>query len=194
MYVGFERIVLDEEFHLWTGTLPKDLLPSPSEFTALWNLHPEDFHTIKVLGKAVKTPRWQQAYNKTYRYTGNCNLARPVPEELRRFWQWSQKAIDCRLNGLLLNWYDGKLGHYMGKHRDTTTDLIVGVPIVTISLGEARIFRLRPWQGKGFQDFLTSPGRVFIVPHATNLAWTHEIPASKKSSGRRISITLRAFK
>ena len=33
-------------------------------------------------GRAVKPPRWQQAYGADYRYTGNTNRALPVPDEL----------------------------------------------------------------------------------------------------------------
>jgi hypothetical protein len=32
-----------------------------------------------------------------------------------------------------------------------------------------------------------------LVPDATNLVWTHEVPHSAKVEGRRISITGRAF-
>ena len=55
-------------------------------------------------------------------------------------------TVDDRLNGLLLNWYDGRLGHYIGKHRDSRVNMIHGAPIVTISLGEERSFRLAPWR------------------------------------------------
>jgi alkylated DNA repair dioxygenase AlkB len=101
--------------------------------------------------------------------------------------------VDARLNGILLNWYDGKFGHYIGKHRDSTDDMVDGAPIVTVSLGEERKFRLRPWKQAGFIDFDAVPGSVFIMPYTTNLTWTHEVPHSAKYRGRRISITLRTF-
>jgi hypothetical protein len=34
---------------------------------------------------------------------------------------------------------------------------------------------------------------VLVLPHATNIAFTHEVPASKQRMGRRISVTVRAF-
>lgn len=101
--------------------------------------------------------------------------------------------VDERLNGMLLNWYDGSLGHYIGKHRDSTKKLVHGVPIVTISFGEQRTFRLRPWKKKGTRDFAARCGSVFVMPFETNLAWTHEVPRSAKCQSRRISVTLRAF-
>lgn len=98
-------------------------------------------------------------------------------------------------NGILLNWYDGALGHYSGKHRDSWANMIDGAPIVTISLGDERVFRLRPWRSAGTPiDFAAVSGAVFIMPYETNLAWTHEVPKSARHTGRRISVTLRAFK
>lgn len=195
MYNGFSSINLDESNCLWFGELPIGLIPENDQFFRLWKLHPKDFHTLKILGRTVKTPRWQQAYNKSYEYTGSRNDALPVPSELCPYWDWVTTNIDSRLNGLLLNWYDGALGHYIGKHRDSTQNMIVGAPIVTISFGEDRIFRLQPWKSKGgWKNFVVKNGSVIILPYQTNQFWTHEIVKSKKFIGKRISITLRAFK
>jgi alkylated DNA repair dioxygenase AlkB len=131
-----------------------------------------------------------------YHYTGRTNRALPVPPILERLLAWATEAIDPRLNGVLVNWYDGSLGHYIGRHRDSRVNLVPGAPIVTISFGEERIFRLRPWpntRGKQSVDFQARDGKVFVMPFETNLAWTHEVPASSKWKGRRISVTLRAF-
>lgn len=144
-------------------------------------------------GKEVKTPRWQQAYGHSYEYTGSKNNALAIPSILEPFLAWGKLNVDQRLNGLLLNWYDGAAGHYIGPHRDSRTGLVPGTPIVTISRGEERIFRMRPWQGEGIRDTLLTDGSALIMPWGTNLAWTHEAPKFKKYTGRRISVTLRAF-
>lgn len=195
MYNGFSSINLDESNCLWFGELPIVLIPDNDQFFRLWNLHPDIFHTVKILGKSVETPRWQQAYNKSYSYTGSRNNALPVPPELSTYWDWAVANIDPRLNGLLLNWYDGALGHYIGKHRDSTENMIKGAPIVTLSFGEERVFRIRPWKkAEGYKDFAVQNGSVIILPYETNQTWTHEIVKSKKYIGKRISLTLRAFK
>jgi alkylated DNA repair dioxygenase AlkB len=125
-------------------------------------------------------------------YTNNNAL--PVPPELCPYWDWAVANIDSRLNGLLLNWYDCSLGHYIGKHRDSTYNMIDGAPIVTVSFGEARVFRMRPWRTMGgYKDFVVKNGSVIIMPYQTNQSWTHEIVKSKKLLGQRISLTLRAF-
>lgn len=193
MYPGFRCHDLDAQHQLWQGRLPINCLPDTAQFNHLWRLHPEDYSTLRVHGRVVKTPRWEQAYNRSYCYSGYANLAKPVPATLVPFWQWVHTTIDIRLNGILMTWYDGRLGHYIGKHRDSIHNLIPDSPIATLSLGESRIFRLRPWQGKGYLDFLAESGTVFVLPYATNLAWTHEVPDAKKYSGRRIAVTFRAF-
>ena len=150
---------------------------------------------------------------KTITLRGQTYKAEPIPENLIPIVEWAQKDIFDSLNGVLLNWYDGAKKHYIGAHRDSTANMIDDAPIVTISLGQERVFRMRPWKGKGFHDFPAPHGKVFIMPFNTNQAWTHEVPHFAKYSSpqtndqpllegvpsilqqtTRISITLRAFK
>ena len=193
MLNGFSKHRLDDKYSLYVGELPDELRLSPSQFEELWKLHPDEYHEIKMHGRLVKTPRWQQAYGADYHYTGRVNKALPLPEVLQPYLDWSRDAVDERLNGVLLNWYDGDKGHYIGKHRDSTKNMVQGCPIVTISLGQERVFRLRPWKKTGLLDFPATDGRVFVMPYDTNLAWTHEVPKSATQVGRRISITVRGF-
>lgn len=175
------------------GRLPEALIPDERRFDALWAIHPEEYHTIHIHGRLVQTPRWQQAYGEDYRYTGVTNEARPLTEEMSPFLLWAQQHVDERLNGLLFNWYDGELGHYIGAHRDSEIGRVEGSCIVTVSLGATRIFRMRPWKGEGMTDIELPHGAVLVIPWQTNRAYTHEVPRSKRSVGRRISITARAF-
>lgn len=196
-----EQRALDESSAVFVGRLPDALVPDAAGFDRLWSLHPDTFHVIKMHGKDVRTPRWQQAYGADYRYTGNTNRALAIPDELVPLHAWI-RDIDPRLNGLLLNWYDAEHGHYIGKHRDSTINMIEGAPIVTISLGAERVFRIRRWKGDATThergaspagDIPTGNGTVIVMPYAVNLAWTHEVPHNAKAGGRRISITARAF-
>ncbi len=185
---------LDDACSLFEGELPEPLRAEGEAFEAMWALHPSDYHVIKMHGREVKTPRWQQAYGADYHYTGRVNRALPVPESLAPLHAWAREHIDERLNGLLLNWYDAAREHYIGKHRDSRIGMIDGTPIVTVSFGDTRTFRLRPWRAKdGRRDFVARDGSVFVMPFETNLAWTHEVPHDAASRGRRISVTLRAF-
>lgn len=189
----FRRHTLADGCLFYCGELPEKLLPTNEVFEQLWNLHPEEYHEIKIHGREVKTPRWQQAYGADYHYTGRVNRGLPVPPELRPYLDWACQQTAEPHNGMLLNWYDGALGHYIGKHRDSTRHMIRGTSIVTVSLGEERTFRLRGWKQPGQHDFAAPHGTVFVMPYATNLAWTHEVPKSTRYQARRISITMRAF-
>ena len=106
---------------------------------------------------------------------------------------WAREAIHDRLDALLVNWYDGELGHYIGPHHDTTKQMVPDAPIVTVSLGEERVFRLTQPKIKERRDFPARDGTVFVLPYDTNLAWKHQVPRSAKRRGRRISVTLRTF-
>lgn len=189
----FETIKLDDKCVIYTSYIINEFNLDFNKFTEIWNEHPKDYHRIKMYGKEIATPRWQQAYGKNYSYTGSKNNALPIPNDFNIFLEWAQINIDSRLNGLLLNWYDGQKGHYIGAHRDDTRDLHQDSPIVTISLGQERMFRLRKYKEKGFKDITVRNGEVIIIPWNTNLKWTHEVPNFKKYTGKRISITLRAY-
>lgn len=176
-----------------TGRLPPAVLPDAAGMEALWRLHPAAYHVITMHGRPVATPRWQQAYGADYHYTGRVNRAEPTTPEMAPFLAWAREVVDPRLNGLLFNWYDAEHAHYIGKHSDSTKGMIQGAPIVTISLGATRLFRLRPWRGAGTVDLEVEHGAVIVIPYATNLSWTHEVPHRAADRGRRISITLRGF-
>ena len=187
------RIDLDETHAVLVGELPASLVLDAAGFAALWSIHPPEFHEIKMHGRPVKTPRWQQAYGTDYRYTGNINRALPLVDPMPAWLSWARERFDARLDGILLNWYDGTAGHYIGKHRDSDVNRVEGSPIVTLSFGEERAFRMRPWRAEGFVDLPATDGSVIVIPWETNRAYTHEVPASKKALGRRISVTIRAF-
>jgi alkylated DNA repair dioxygenase AlkB len=149
-----------------TCRLPVDLNREGRErFDDLWALHPAVFYETRQpgTGLTVPVPRWQQAYGRDYRYSGNVNRALPIPPILEPYLAWMRSVFDARLNGLLLNWYDAELAHRIGPHRDSIAGLVEGTPIVTISLGAARMFRLSPAKGKGFVDFEAVHGAVFVV-------------------------------
>ena len=185
---------LGDGLRFLTGSLPPELVWNTASFDEVWALHPEDKHIIHMPGGPVETPRWQQAYGADHHYTGRTNTARSIPAVLEPLREWAQHAIHSQLNAFLLNWYEGA-GHYIGPHHDDTRDMIFGTPIVTISFGETRVFRLTRGKGeaKEQRDFEATNGAVFVLPFDTNLVWKHSVPKSTRYRGRRISVTLRAF-
>lgn len=190
----FEEHSLFGRYPFFTGQLPSALEAAASDgFQTLWDMHPAQSNEILIHGRMVPIPRWQQAYGRDYQFSGTVSQALAVPDLLAPFLRWVREAIDERLNGLLLNWYDAARRHYIGAHRDSRQGLVVGTPIVTISVGNSRTFRLRLPKEAGFLDFEATHGAVFVMPWETNLAIKHEVPHSARAKGRRISITARAF-
>ena len=205
----FELRTLSSGHHIWLARLPERLLGDSRAakqrlFDDVWNLRTER-PMIRPRGRFVEAPRWQQAYGRNYTFSGQTAEALPIPEVLAPFLDWGKDSMDSRLNGMLLNWYaarggdigkgrNSKDGDYIGPHRDKWEELVDGSPIVTISLGGTRVFRIRAHKGTGVFDFPVTNGAVIVMPFATNLAFTHEVLKPRRGEdGRRISITLRAF-
>ncbi|HYC79251.1 MAG TPA: alpha-ketoglutarate-dependent dioxygenase AlkB [Planctomycetota bacterium] len=179
---------------IFVGRLPPALTPDGPAFERLWNLRPPDYAPFTIHGRTVPTPRWTQPYAHDYVYGGRPHPALPAPPEVAPFLLWAQSTTDPRLNGVVVNWYDARLGHYIGAHRDSRESLVAGAPIVNICLGEDRPFRIRPWKGRGYRDFPAPHGTVFVIPWRTNLVVTHEVPLLKAHRDRRISVAIRAFR
>jgi alkylated DNA repair dioxygenase AlkB len=165
--------------------------PSPS-FSAMWALHPRHRPVVEMYGQEVAVPRWEQAYARDYWFTGRNTVSVPIPPILAPFLAFGQR-LDPRINGLFLNWYDGDQGHYIGAHRDRTADLVHGTPIISVSCGASRVFRVRV-PGVPFVDIPVDDGDVVVLPWATNEGVTHEVPHLERFGGRRISVTMRAFR
>jgi alkylated DNA repair dioxygenase AlkB len=192
--IHFERHILFDRYSLFVGRLPSSLADTHrATFKSLWELHPAHSNEILIHGRMVPMPRWQQAFGRDYAFSGTLSEALPIPDILAPFLASVRDGVDRRLNGLLLNWYEAERGHYIGAHRDSRQGLVVGCPIVTISIGDRRVFRLRHPKVRGFIDFDATHGAVFVMPWETNLNIKHEVPKSAKATGRRISITARAF-
>lgn len=206
---NFELHMLTGGHHIWLARLPERLLGDGQAanqrlFEEVWDLRTER-PLIRPRGSWVESPRWQQAYDRDYKFAGQKAKAMPVRAALMPFLEWGKASIDGRLNGLLLNWYaarggdigggrKSKDGDYIGPHHDKSNELVDGSPIVTISLGAARTFRVRASKAAEPFDFTVTNGTVIVMPFATNLAFTHEVLKPRRGEdGRRISITMRAF-
>jgi alkylated DNA repair dioxygenase AlkB len=162
-------------------------------FKHLWNLHPEDYHHIKIYGKDTATPRYQQSYGMDYAFSGTVAKALPIPEGVV-------------FNQVLLNWYqDGN--HYIGSHADDEKSITPGSPIVTITFcrrhKEARVFRLRDFTSNTSKaivhDIVTTHRKVIVMGGDFQKHFRHEIvkassDARAAAMGKRISVTLRVFR
>jgi alkylated DNA repair dioxygenase AlkB len=198
--VRFKRHELGSGHWIVLGRLDSELVPTAEQFEIIWAMHPENYPEITIRGRKVLLPRWQQAYGHDYAFSDQVAEALEIPLVFGAYLAWCQAAIDSRLNGLLVNWYDGRQRHYIGPHHDEAGELVAGSPIVTLSLGEERLFRLscrgtrrRAASIAATHDFMIETGSVVIIPWETNLVWKHAVPNFARYTKRRISITVRAF-
>ena len=117
----------------------------------------------------------------------------PFQQILQPCLAWARVAIDERLNGLLLNWYDAELAHRIVAHRDSIAGLVEGAPIVTISLGATPCLPTVAHEGEGICRFR---GRAWdrvcaaVGDHPASQAWGS---APDSRHGPTLSITIRAF-
>lgn len=176
---------------VYTGALPRELLVAGERFEALWSMHPADPPVVAFGAKRVVAPRWHQAFGRDYEFAGFTSHATPVPPILAPLLAWTRAAIDERINGVLVNWYDGEREHRIAQHRDSPIGRIPGCPIVTISLGATRTFLMHV--KKRELPFVVKDGAVIVIPDATNKKHAHSVPHRPGDTGRRISVTLRGF-
>ena len=164
------------------------------DWQTIWDAHPAEQMKIVIYDKEMLAPRWVQAYGTDYAYSGQVAKALPSPDWLIPFFN-KAKTISPTANGALVNWYDGNLKHKIGAHRDNEAGLVAGTPIITISLGEERVFRFRKYKAKETPiDVVVKDKSILVIPWDTNMNYTHEVPHFARYKGQRISVTFRTFK
>jgi alkylated DNA repair dioxygenase AlkB len=171
------------------------------DFDALWELHPAEFGLVRMFDRIVSTPRWTQSYGRRYWYSGVMHEAEPVPELLKPLLAWANALPCCTavdgvrgvFDQVLVNWYaDG--AHYIGPHCDNEAQIRTSSPIVSVSLGAERVFRVRDKGTKQIALDLAMKDRSYVVMGGEmQRRFTHEVPKTKKESGRRINVTFRQF-
>jgi len=180
---------------------------------ALWASHPDEFDTMRIMGREVAIPRWQKMFGSVhYKFSGYASLPEPMEsqEQCLEFQSRVSEALGLRdetYNGCLVNWYDGSRDHYIGPHKDDEKSMVRGMPIFSMSWGETRRFRLkldakraRP-PGGDLADAVESlvlelaHGDLVVMGGDCQTTHKHEIMKLRKDDprGRRVNLTLRAF-
>jgi len=152
----------------------------------------------KVYNKWHTVPRWQQAYGKSYEFSGNVSVALPISAQIQSFIDWANlnetnNGRTGGFNGALLNWYeDGE--HHIGWHSDNEGPLVKNEPIYTISLGATRTFKIREKSHANSANYELENNNYLIMGGKFQSHYQHQLPVRKKCKTSRISITLRKFK
>ena len=204
-----KRYALNKTETSWVDCFPlsAELRPTAQQFDALWNLHPEAKGEVKIFGKMVATPRWQQSYGLPYTFSGVMHAALPVPDAVQPFLDWANAQTEYlapyggqRFNMALLNWYqDGN--HYIGYHSDDERQLVqspTGDSVVfSVSLGQKRTLSLRPIEKGETLQVKMANCSVLVMGGRCQKTHKHAVPkvagAKGQKLGRRINLTFRIF-
>ena len=184
----------------WVAVLRRFAPPaSKAQFDKTWNEHPLGFRTIKMFGKDVELPRWQQAYGTSYKYSGTVSDAVPATELIQELLGKVNDAIrgsDFTFNTALCNWYAPE--HYIGPHSDDTRQLAMESPIASLSWGRTRTFVLTPKKDKTARtlSLTLNDGDLVVMGGRCQDTHKHEILKLKKGAvgGNRVNFTFRCFR
>lgn len=189
-----ECLEITENSWLDCGSLPTNI---KVDFDALWNLHPEEKGKVKLYGKVMETPRWQESYLQPYYFSGMSHGGGELPEILKPFLVWANELGYGDFNQVFLNWYENG-NYYIGTHSDDETQLKKDSAIVSISLGQERIFRIRNKKDKSIVLDVPLPDKeVVVMAGKFQKELLHEIVKVNGKKGEsmspRINITFRQF-
>jgi len=184
-------------------------LPMTQEhFDAAWDCRPDAPSKVKIYGKIIDTPRLMQTYLRPYTFSGLPHTAKDeIPVPFHRYMWWAQHhsfplpdgtSKKYNFNQMLVNWYENG-NNYIGAHGDDEKELADGTPIISISFGATRKFRIREKTTKNIvHDIDLDDGTCVIMGGNMQKTHTHEIVKVNGDKGLkigpRINITIREFK
>ena len=182
---------------------------------------PEDSKQFVRAGEEQKCARWTQIFGRDYDFAGQTArsggplTAAACGEELIACYQrvcgllqpsGAAGGVGLRPNGVLINWYDGGQ-HYIGAHSDDESQLVPGAPIVSVSWGARRRFRMIPKKPKPPKaaaaaakqrreklEVELGDGDLLIMGGSCQKTHKHEVPKTARMVGKRINATFRCFR
>ncbi len=172
----------DRLFHHVQSEVPLDKHPS-------FFVHGKELHMRRSLGF------FSDALVHGYKFSGQETLTRPLTPLLRDLLEKVNETLGTAFNAMLINLYaDGS--ETIGAHSDSATGLAADGSVAALSLGAARIFRVRSKPGtvECRVDILTQHGQLLMMERAFQAEFTHEVPVQKKVTLPRVSITFRQHK
>jgi alkylated DNA repair dioxygenase AlkB len=179
------------------------------EFEQLVNRMPrkEEREIISVFSYTGPVPRTQKLFgNSDYKYSGISLLAdTDIDPLVQRCIDYAKgeypedKYPEYEFNGALVNLYeDGK--DCVGWHSDNEDTMVPGCPIISVSFGWTRVFKVRTKDKKNNWDFVLENGDVAIMEGKDfQHILQHSVPKvlrkiKHNEDTRRINITVRPFR
>ena len=180
----------------WIRLLPAWLPPAQADdlYARLRDETPWEQGTVRFFGREVPEPRLTAWYGEAdYTYSGRTVRARPLPPDLARLRQRVEQEVGHEFDSVLLNLYrDGR--DSMGFHADDEPELGDNPIIVSLSLGEARRFDVRPRRGGPAGLTLSlEHGSLLVMGGTFQHVFRHGVPKERREIGPRINLTFRAM-
>lgn len=180
------------------GVCPLDMQLDADQFDSLWNERPSEYPVINMYGKNIKSPRLVKNYLLKYKYSGTTiNPESETPQVLLNLLNCANMmeidGKDYNFNQILVNWYeDGD--KYISLHSDNEPELVKNSPILSLSFGATRRFRLKK-NSDGEQDTVVElKNNTFVIMGGTcQTTHKHEVLKEPKCKEKRINITFRNF-
>jgi alkylated DNA repair dioxygenase AlkB len=152
---------------------------------------------ITIYGKKVLQPRltaWYGDSDTYYQYSGLPLTPNPWTDLLLSLKARVEDVTDTRYNSVLLNLYrDGK--DSVGWHSDNETELGREPVIASVSLGQTRMFQLKPKNQPGAitTRIELTHGSLLVMRGATQRNFVHAVMKSSKVDRPRINLTFRTI-
>ena len=199
------KLKLGNSWVTYQQEIPDEIKVDSTTFERLWKLHPDERSWVKIFGKRIQVPRYQEAYGCSYYYSGVYHKAHPISDPyLKALIVWVRKHSGLPYSSLLVNWYENGQ-HYIGAHSDDETQLVKNQSIYSFTFGQERTFRIDAkkkylkktggTQPKERLDLSLKNNSLVIMGGEMQTYYKHSVPKRAISTcpERRINITLRLF-
>ena len=171
--------------------LPNELHISDEDLQLIWNMCPTEYDTITLFGKTHNVPRFHTTFGIDYRFSGKDHKAIPIPSLFNKYLQYFSSKYNCQYNMILVNWYvNGE--HYIGMHSDDERQIKNDTPIITLSFGDSRTFKIQHKNSKEMEKYLLNSNEYFVMGGTFQKEYKHGIPKEKNKT-KRVSLTFRCF-
>ena len=146
-----------------------------------------------IMGRRIPLPRlvcWHGDGGAVYRYSGLTHEPQAWTSTLLGLKQSIENTCGHPFNSVLGNLYrDGQ--DSMGWHADQEKVLGKNPFIASLSLGSARLFKLRHSQTGETVDIDLADGSLLLMGGSLQHHWRHCVPKTQQAKSARINLTFR---
>jgi alkylated DNA repair dioxygenase AlkB len=148
---------------------------------------------LLMYGKLCKVPRlmaWYGDPRANYQYSGVDHVPLPWTAQLLAVRDKVAQYCSSDFNSVLLNLYRNGQDS-MGCHCDDEQELGNNPVIASLSLGDARVFKLHHKTRKITLDVVLEHGDLLVMAGTLQRYWQHAVPKTRQHKTARINLTFR---